>query len=322
VQTISNGKRAKSSASSARPAPRLWRLATGLAASLTALGLVAGFPAAASAAAPPPPAPGIAPGAVAEGAGLVDLFYTAADGTVWTRLAGGTPGALQQVSDGKVVSAVSGFFGAGVVALFGEAADHQLWWTTRVSGKWAPWSSLGGNVTSQPGAVFRGPFDYSVYVRGGNGAVWARDHTTAGWNAWHSIGGNLLSGTGPSAAFLGSTFVLVVGTNRQLYLSQVGVTGFTPAGGATTADPALTVIPGALVGFVRGTDNAGYYHRFLSTSAGWHSMAGTLATGLAAAAAGSVTYTFGLGPDSQVYRNIGTWTTYPPKLTGWTKVTG
>ena len=61
----------------------MWRLATGLAASLTALGLVAGFPAAASAAAPPPPAPGIAPGAVAEGVGVVDLFYTAANGTVW-----------------------------------------------------------------------------------------------------------------------------------------------------------------------------------------------------------------------------------------------
>ena len=82
------------------------------------------------------------------------------------------------------------------------------------------------------------------------------------------------------------------------------------------------MIPGALVGFARGTDNVGYYHRFLSTSPGWHSMAGVLSTGVAAAAAGSFTYTFGLGPDSQVYRNIGTWTTYPPKFTGWTKVTG
>ncbi len=51
-------------------------------------------------------------------------------------------------------------------------------------------------------------------------------------------------------------------------------------------------------------------------------MAGVLSSGVAAAAAGSFTYTFGLGPGTQVYRNIGTWTTYPPKLTGWTKVTG
>ncbi len=253
---------------------------------------------------------------------MVDLFYVAANGTVWTRLAGGTPGALQQVSDGKVVSAVSGFFGAGVVALFGEAAGHQLWWTTRVSGKWAPWSPLGGNLTSEPAAVWRGPFNYSVYARGSDGTVWARDHTAAGWNAWHSIGGNLLSGTGPAAAFLGSTFVMVVGTNRQLYLSQVGVTGFTAAGGLTTSTPALTVIPGALVGFARGTDSVGYYHRFLSTSPGWHPMGGTLSTGLAAAAAGSVSYTFGLGTDSQVHRNIGIWTTYPPTFTGWTNVTG
>jgi hypothetical protein len=161
-----------------------------------------------------------------------------------------------------------------------------------------------------------------VYARGTDGAVWARDHTTAGWGAWHSIGGNVLAGTGPAAAFLNGTFVLVVGTNKQLYISQVGVTGFTAAGGQTTADPGLTAITGALVGVVRGTDNHGYYHRFLSTSPGWNAMGGSFGSGLTAVAVGATTYTFGLRTDSQVYRSIGTWTAYPPTLSGWTKVTG
>jgi DNA-binding GntR family transcriptional regulator len=61
--------------------------------------------------------------------------------------------------------------------------------------------------------------------------------------------------------------VLVVGTNRELYIARAGVTGFSPAGGLTIASPALTVntgttgSPAALVGAARGLDNVGYYAR-------------------------------------------------------------
>lgn len=326
MRSIWTSNRVRSPAAPDRPAAhRRWRLAAGVATSLAALGAAVLVPGVASAA-PLPPAPGVAPGAAAESAGVVDLFYVAADGTVWTGLAGGTPGAVTQVSTGKVISAVSAIsVGGGTLLAFGEGTNHELWWTTRTGGTWSAWTSLGGSITSKPGAVFRGPSaaDYSVYARGSNGAVFARDHSAAGWGAWHSIGGILLSGTGPSAAFLGgSTFVLVAGTNKELYLAQVGVTGFALAGGVTASSPALTAIPGAVVGFARGTDNAGWYHRFLSTSPGWHSMGGNLATGLGAAAFGTATYTFGLGTDSQVYRSIGTWTAYPPTISGWVKVTG
>jgi hypothetical protein len=131
-------------------------------------------------------------------------------------------------------------------------------------------------------------------------------------------------GTGPSAAYFGGTFVLVVGTNKALYLAHAGVTGFSPVGGQTTASPALTTVPGALAAFVRGTDSAAYYHRFLSTSPGWHKVGGAFTTGLAAAnttVGGSTTYTLGLGTDSQVYLSTGHWTAYPPTFTGWVKVT-
>ncbi|MGE5285718.1 MAG: hypothetical protein ACM3ML_00640 [Micromonosporaceae bacterium] len=37
-----------------------------------------------------------------------------------------------------------------------------------------------------------------------------------------------------------------------------------------------------LVGFVRGVNNVGHYHRFLASSPGWHSMGGRLTSGLAA----------------------------------------
>lgn len=163
-----------------------------------------------------------------------------------------------------------------------------------------------------------------MYVRGTNGAVWARDRTASGWGPWHSLGGQVLAGTAPATAYIGGTYVMVAGTNRELYLEKVGVTGFTPVGGQTTATPGLTATPGALVGFARGTSNDGFYHRFLSTSPGWQPMGGRLTSGLGAGSPSGVaqTYTVGLGPDNQVYENVGAFTRYPPVLSGWSKVTG
>lgn len=279
----------------------------------------------ASAATAPPPAPGVAPGSTVVGSTVV-TFYTASDGSVWMKnlLTGAyTP------AGGHVIAAPSAITSGASAIVFGVGTDNQMWMNScNLSGSCGSWQPLGGDLFSKPGAVFQGPnvADYSVYGSGLDGAVWGRTHTTAGWGAWSSLGGDLLNGTGPSAAYLGGTYVLAVGTNHQLYIAQAGVTGFVPVGGATTGSPALTAIPAstgapaALVGFARGTDNVGYYHRFLSNSPGWHSMGGNLSSGLSASpgtGAGATTLTFGLGTDSQIYESAGTWNGYPPVFSGW-----
>jgi hypothetical protein len=304
---------------------RARRLAAGVTALVASLGVaaLAIIPATTASAAPPPPAKGIDPGVSAAASG-VSLFYTAADGTVWTASAGGTPGTATQVSNGKVAGAVSAITAGTSTIVFGTGSGGAVWTATRTSGKWSNWTSIGGNVTSKPGAVFQGPnvADYAVFARAPSGAVWGRDHTSAGWGPWHSDGGNLLAGTGPSAAAISGTYLLVVGTNHQLYISHAGVSGFVAAGGLTNASPGLTSVPGALVGFVRGTNNVAYYHKFLSTTPGWHAMGGVFGSGLAAAAVTTTTYTFGQGTGTGIYRATGTWATYPPKLSGWVLATG
>lgn len=289
---------------------------------------------------PPAPAPGVTPGiaVVVESNGqyfvsVAELFYTAADGSVWLKnLANGQVTAV----GGRLVGGPSAMGDGSSAFVFGRGTDNQLWVNScNQYGLCGSWQPLGGQVTARPGAVLRGPgaADYSVYARGADGAVWARDHSAAGWSAWHAVGGRLLAGTGPAAAkaYLDGTYLLVVGTNRELYIEEVGVTGFEPAGGATTANPALASIPeaqglpAALVGFARGTDGAGYYHRFLSSSPGWHSMGGRLTSGLAAdlevLATIPESITLGLGTDSQIYQNTAEWPPYPPLFMGWRRVT-
>ena len=290
--------------------------------SLAAVGLAA-VPMTAASAAPLPPAAGVSPAVVAGGI-TPTYFYTAANGTVWTKT---ETGAATQVSNGIVVSAVSGLFNGSTIILFGEGTNHALWYTTGSGTTWSSWASLGGSLTSAPGAVFRGSASvYAVFVRGTNGAVWARDHSSAGWGAWHSDGGNLYGGTAPSAAYFGTiTWLLVTGTNKQLYVAEAGLTGFSPAGGQTTSTPALTTAPGAIVGFVRGTNSVAYFHRFQSTTPGWISMGGLFTSGLTAAnvaIGGTLTFTAGLGTDSNVWFDGGNWSFGSlPHLLGWSRIT-
>jgi hypothetical protein len=302
----------------------------GLAATLAA-GPALAQPARALISGAPPPAARIAPGAVVAN-GVVDLFYTAADGSVWMQNVTRGQGAPAPAG-GRLVSAPAPMFPGGSVLVFGQGTDNRLWVNScpLTGGSCGSWLSLGGVITSGPAAVFRGPgaADFSVYARGADGAVWARDHGGSGWGPWHSIGGQLLAGTGPAAAYSGGTYVLVTGLNRVMYIQKVGATGFVPAGGRTNASPALTSAynRGPLFGFARGTDNAGYYHQFLSSTPGWHFMGGRLASAPAAAgtvqAAIQTTYTFALGTGNQVYKNTGSWVpSSAPGFTGWTKVTG
>jgi len=129
------------------------RLAAVLA-SAGVVSLAAILPATAASAAPPPPAKGISP-SVSAATSAVSLFYTAADGTVWTASAAGTPGTATQVSNGKVAGAVSAITAGTSTIVFGTGSGGAVWMATRTGGKWSSWASIGGNVTSAPGAAIR-----------------------------------------------------------------------------------------------------------------------------------------------------------------------
>ena len=316
--------------SSGAPAPpkRRWRRLAWVSTVVMAMSLgtasVAGF-AAAAGADPPSPDPGIAPGA-ANASGTNYVFYTATGGAVQMKSL--ATGGLYASAGGHLVSAPSaivtavGHDGLAAFVVFGQGTDNALWYTTctasspTVSSCSGLWTSLGGVLSSKPGAVAVSGDTYSVYVRGSDGAAWGRDHSSAGWGAWYRTGGALLSGTGPSADYDAGRYVLVVGTNRQLYIQHVGVTGFTAAGGVTDSSPALVDTTSGLVGFVRGTNNALRYHQFLQSTPGWHSVGGVLTTAIGGSAFGATPYAYALGTDSQVWQHTdlasGSWSNVTP----------
>ena len=193
-----------------------------------------------------------------------DVFYTATDRTVWVKnLANGS---LARVGNGLLASGPSAIYDGSTVVVFGEGTDHKLWRAVRQgTGGYGNWELLGGAITAQPAAV-AAPLrsGYLVFARGADGAVYQASGTssTHGTASFTRVGGRVLAGTGPAAAYerIGaaargqamprppaseSTSVAVVGTNRALYVTAIGafpVSGqWQPAGGQTTASPALTL---------------------------------------------------------------------------------
>jgi len=272
------------------------RVTTALVAASLGTALAATFGTVASAAPDAPPAASVAPGAVRVGT-TNEIYYTGTDNAVWVKVVGG--GAAASLG-GRLLSAPSPINAGGTVIIFGQGADNALW--EKVDG--GPWRSLGGFLTSKPGAAAVSASSYAVYVRGGNGAVWARIHSASGWGAWFSAGGRVLSRTGPTAAARGTaTWVMVVGTNRQLYIQHAGVTGFAPAGGITNSSPALVNVNPYLVGFARGTNNAMYFHNFIAPNTGWHSLGGVCTSGIGALSSATQTWSYCLGTDNQIWQN-------------------
>lgn len=300
----------------ARLRPLAWA-----AAALTSAGAAAAFATvfATAASAAPAPAPGVSPGAVATGGAHRSVFYTASDGSVWQKHVNG--GAATSAG-GRLVSAPSPIFNGTRIQVFGEGTDRQLWTTScNAGGGCGAWTSLGGVLSSKPGAVqvsTAHTFDQSVYARGGDGTLWARNNSSTGWKPWHSVGGRLLSGTGPCATARGGTqYVMVTGTDKALWLDQIGGSGFRSVGGKTNATPALTntTADGRLVGYAQGTNGAGWFENVLNPT-GWKSLGGRLASGCGGTTTSNGTpFGYALGTNGQVYENAST------TPNAWTQVT-
>ena len=312
---------------------RGWRTA-GLMVAMLAGGSLAAVAAAGPASAwMPGPAPGVTMGTAAPQASSVFLAYTGTDSAVYLRneITGSVTGLGGRLIGGPAV--VRAGAGAGL-AVFGRGTDNALWWTHQGgSGAWSGWQSLGGVLTSGPGAaagVTVGFGPVAAFARGTDGAMWYRvQGPGGGWSAWRSLGGRLLPGTGPAAVNAeGNLVVAVIGTDRHIWVfgpMGMQVYGWVDFGGRTGSTPGITnniaprVVPFQLVVLARGTDNALWYRQSIlpiGIQGGWTSLGGRLTSGPAAATVpGGTSYVFVLGTDNLPWMRSGIWPTLGP----WTR---
>ena len=270
-----------------------------------------------------PPRPGETPAVSATGLSsgvLANLFYTGTDGHAYGL--GLPPSGPAELLGGRLVG------GPGTTSgtLFGRGTDNALWEFLGASpGKSNVWVSLGGRLTSRPGAAagalsVGGGRSLDLVAPGTDSAVWDREFNfaTTTWRPWMSLGGRVLAGSGPAAVNVGGTlYVLAVGTDHALWVkhSTDGThwSAWRSLGGRVFGDVgAATPAAGAGVAFVRGTNNAAWYIEFAGATAGvtpgWHTLGGELTSGVGAGStAGGMTWAVVLGTDNHVWQCSGTW---------------
>jgi hypothetical protein len=84
-------------------------------------------------------------------------------------------------------------WGQGRLDVFVQGTNGALY-HRGYTGTWSAWESLGGKLTSSPGATSRGSGIIDAFVRGTDGALWETSYNSGRWSAWRSIGGGVDTG--------------------------------------------------------------------------------------------------------------------------------
>jgi hypothetical protein len=147
-------------------------------------------------------------------------------------------------------------WGPGRLDVFAEGTNGALyhkWWNGT---SWSGWQSLGGKLTSAPGATATGN-QIGVFVAGTSGAIYYKHWNGAAWSGWVNVGGTVLSGTSPAAYNWGTSQIgwLVTGTDSNLYRNWVGSSsGYEGIAGALTSSPSATAKHNGVIDvFARGS---------------------------------------------------------------------
>ena len=169
----------------------------------------------------------------------------------------------------------AGFFRIG----YGEAGiDTEFpFWTVQgvvlpdAGARWHGWESLGGTITSKPGAVSWGSNRIDMVARGTDSAVWHSWWDGTAWRGLESLGGIIHGAPAICSGTSGRLDVFVVGTNHHLSHKwfQGGWSNWEDLGGILTSAPAAVSLgPNRMDIFARGLDQ-GIWH--LSWDGiGWH----------------------------------------------------
>jgi hypothetical protein len=141
------------------------------------------------------------------------------------------------------------------------------------------WSSLGGALTSKPGAASWAADRLDAFVRGTDNQMWHVWWTGGQWSGWEGLGGSLTSGPGAVSWGSGRIDVFVRGTDNQLWHRWWDGTqwlGWEGLGGVLLSAPAVASRGGnSLDVMVEGSDQQ-IWHKWWDGSQwiGWEPLGG------------------------------------------------
>ena len=184
-----------------------------------------------------------------------------------------------------------------------------------------PGQSLGGILTSGPGAAAWDATRTDVFVRGSDLALYHSYSNGAGWSGWEALGGGL--NASPAAGSWGPNRidVFLAGFDSQLwhrYWGGANWSGWEPLGGGLGAAPgSASWAPNRLDIFIRGTDDQLWHKAWLGTQwSGWEPLGGILRSGPGVAAwAANRLDIFIRGTDDQLWHKSWTgssWSAWEP----------
>jgi hypothetical protein len=129
--------------------------------------------------------------------------------------------------------------GYGTLDVFVKGSDNALWTRHMEDRGWGSWSSLGGVLTSGPGAVQQGSVT-DVVARGSDNAMWHWYNAGGSWSCCQSLGGNNTSDGDVSSWGQNRLDMFVRGSDNALwhrYWNGVSWSGWESLGGSITSGP-------------------------------------------------------------------------------------
>jgi subtilisin family serine protease len=215
---------------------------------------------------------------------------------------------------GVLGTPITGVTAGSVATAIARGADNSVYRYHGAGEAVTGWESFGGVVTSDPVAVVDGD-GFSVFVRGGDAAVWWGHVDAAGhWSGWSSLGGWITSGI--AAASDSAGIALFVRGGNALYYGRIAPggawSGWRYLGGVITSDPIAATSGAGITVVVRGLWNAVWYGRLSSNDAwtGWTYLGGWITSNIAAASTSGTVFMFVRGGSALYYgglNNDGTW---------------
>jgi hypothetical protein len=115
---------------------------------------------------------------------------------------------------------------------------------------WGAWESVGGEGTTDPGAVSSGAGRSDVFIGGNDNGLWHRPWSLAGgWGAWESLGGVITSAPTAASCSSGHMDVFVRGSDGSLWSRGYNGTwgAWTPLGGLYPSGAAAICRPGTKI---------------------------------------------------------------------------